>query len=361
MREFHASTVQGPIMRTSHFVTGLLLAAVLTGCPGNSDCGKIVLPHQAFRLDPLNSPYDDWNSCDPEGHWTLGRDLEVLFSSNRATKGGTFDLTPMYLSLDGNDSSFQVRGGASHSLDSLLTHINSSKDELGPSFWFPREPFDVDNDSAGTVPQGFAFAQGDSGAHDLRVMVAEPTGDTLDDFRALSDWRYGKTPALLDVRLPEPINSTFDEGYATWTPRVGRILFHSNRSGTYRIWEAKVPLDAHGPFEWIQNAMPTGVTVRQIPELSSSDGQERCPYLVGNILYFVSDRSGGQGGLDVYRSRWDGTTWTVPENLGSAVNSSSDEYRPFALPSGYGQQGALIFSSNRPGGAGGFDLYMIGL
>ncbi|MBK9579617.1 MAG: PD40 domain-containing protein [Fibrobacteres bacterium] len=222
----------------------------------------------------------------------------MLFSSNRATRGGTFDLTPMYLSLDGNDSTFEVHGSASHSFDSLLTHINSPKDELGPSFWFPRETFSGDEDSVGSTPQGFAFAQGDSGGHDLRVMVAEPTGDTLDDFRALSDWRYGKTPALRDVRLPEPINSTFDEGYATWTPRVGRILFHSNRSGSYRIWEAQVPLDAHGPFKWLQNPTTSGIVVRQIPELFSSDGQERCPYLVGNILCFVSDRSGGGASLE---------------------------------------------------------------
>jgi hypothetical protein len=338
----------------------------LAGCPivpdYDSNCDHfIVLPHTAFRLDALNSPYDDWNSCAPWSEWKLDNNLEILFSSNRGTQGGTFDLTPMSLELMGTDSSFSVQGGISHSFDSLLTFVNTSKDELGPSFWFPRDTSRTHADSSGSTPLAFTYARGESGSHDIHVMIAKPTGDSIRDFLAIADWRFGKTPELLDIELPAPINTSFDEAYATWSPRLGRILFHSNRSGKYRIWEATVPLDFEGPFRWLRNTRDSGIEVREIPELASSDGQERCPYLVGNTLYFVSDRSGGQGGFDVYRSRWNGSIWSTPENLGPTINSSSDEYRPFALPSQGHVGSALIFSSNRPGGQGGFDLYMAGL
>jgi hypothetical protein len=353
--------------RTATRISAVFCFALLLGLPGclfgpeDYDCGSIALPHKAFRLDALNSAYDDWNSCSPDGRWDLDADMEILFSSNRATSGGTFDLTPMQFGLSGRDSSFSVSGGKSSFFDSLVSVVNTSKDELGPSFWFPRDTFPTYLDSAGSVPLAFTYARGESGSHDIHAMIAQSTGDSIDDFWALADWKYGKTRTLLDVELPAPINTPFDEAYATWTPRVGRILFHSNRSGKYRIWEATVPLDFDGPFRWLRHATDSGVAVREIPELASSDGQERCPYLVGNTLYFVSDRSGGQGGFDVYRSRWDGSVWSTPENLGPGINSSSDEYRPFALPSDRDAASALIFSSNRPGGLGGYDLYMSGL
>lgn len=55
---------------------------------------------------------------------------------------------------------------------------------------------------------------------------------------------------------------------------------------------------------------------------------------------------------DLGCSRRDGDRWGAPRNLGLTVNSASDEFRPSVSP-----HELLIFSSNRPGGKGGFDLY----
>src|SRR5438270_4994380 len=46
--------------------------------------------------------------------------------------------------------------------------------------------------------------------------------------------------------------------------------------------------------------------------------------------------------------------WSVPENLGAVVNSTSNEQHPALSPDGL----SLYFSSDRPGGAGGFDLWV---
>ena len=88
--------------------------------------------------------------------------------------------------------------------------------------------------------------------------------------------------------------------------------------------------------------------------------REDCPYyyvdISGNeFLYFVSDRPGGFGGTDIWVSKKSGSTWQEPENVCS-VNTVYNEYRPTASRSNLGYE-RLIFSSDRPGGCGGYDLY----
>lgn len=72
----------------------------------------------------------------------------------------------------------------------------------------------------------------------------------------------------------------------------------------------------------------------------------------GDILYFVSNIPGGQGGADIYRIKWDGTEWSLPENMGPEINSPADEFFPFLF-----EDSILFFSSNREGGHGAFDIY----
>ncbi|NBB88280.1 MAG: OmpA family protein [Bacteroidetes bacterium] len=73
----------------------------------------------------------------------------------------------------------------------------------------------------------------------------------------------------------------------------------------------------------------------------------------GKILFFSSDRPGGLGGFDVYYSKWNGRKWGVPINIGLGVNSLADEL--FLRWGGDGHTAYL--SSNRPGSYGNFDLY----
>lgn len=77
----------------------------------------------------------------------------------------------------------------------------------------------------------------------------------------------------------------------------------------------------------------------------------------GNTLYFSSDASGGHGGADIYRSKRDTEgNWGTPENLGSAINTSGDELFPFV-----DQKNQLYFASNGLPGYGGLDLFRIDL
>lgn len=82
------------------------------------------------------------------------------------------------------------------------------------------------------------------------------------------------------------------------------------------------------------------------------------PYLTdeGKTLLFTSDMPGGYGGFDLYLSRWDEekNAWGVPVNLGPEVNTAGDEIFPVC------HEGKLIFASNGLPGFGGYDLFSIG-
>jgi outer membrane protein OmpA-like peptidoglycan-associated protein/tetratricopeptide (TPR) repeat protein len=74
----------------------------------------------------------------------------------------------------------------------------------------------------------------------------------------------------------------------------------------------------------------------------------------GRTLYFVSDRPGGFGGTDIYRSkRTPGGDWGRPVNLGPTVNTPHDEHSPYIHPDGV----TLFFSSQGHNTMGGYDIF----
>jgi outer membrane protein OmpA-like peptidoglycan-associated protein len=72
----------------------------------------------------------------------------------------------------------------------------------------------------------------------------------------------------------------------------------------------------------------------------------------GDKLYFSSSRPGGFGGMDLYVSIKEGNMWGVPVNLGPKVNTKGNEIFPFIHP-----DNSLYFASNGHTGAGGLDLF----
>ncbi len=70
-------------------------------------------------------------------------------------------------------------------------------------------------------------------------------------------------------------------------------------------------------------------------------------------IIFSSKRAGGFGGYDIYVTYLENDVWTVPTNLGPEINSQYDETAPFLTKSGK----KLFFSSDRIEGFGGFDIF----
>ena len=73
------------------------------------------------------------------------------------------------------------------------------------------------------------------------------------------------------------------------------------------------------------------------------------------VLYFVSDREGGIGGMDIWYAVSNGEEgYEVPVNLGTNINTSSDEITPHYDNA----NGKLYFSSNGLINIGGFDVFV---
>ena len=98
-------------------------------------------------------------------------------------------------------------------------------------------------------------------------------------------------------------------------------------------------------------AVNMGVTV-------NSSGAEVAPSVSqdGQILIFSSNRSGGRGDYDLWMSTRPDveSDWGAPVNLGPVVNSSAYDAETWLSPDGL----AVFFSSSRPGGMGSYDLYL---
>ncbi|MEE1944149.1 OmpA family protein [Pedobacter sp. KR3-3] len=74
----------------------------------------------------------------------------------------------------------------------------------------------------------------------------------------------------------------------------------------------------------------------------------------GKYLFFTGcNRPDGMGRCDIYVSRKEGNDWGKAINLGKVINSEYWESQPSISPDG----STLYFVSNRPGGLGGYDIW----
>ncbi len=147
--------------------------------------------------------------------------------------------------------------------------------------------------------------------------------------------------------LGKPVNTEWWEGQPSISQDGQLLFFASDRK------------DGHGGTDIFMCSKSGDGTWGDPINLSFNTGaNELSPFISrdNQTLYFSSDRSGGQGGYDVYMTRRVGENeWTEPKNLGSTVNSKRDDLFFYVPP----KEDAVYLSSNRNGGMGGFDLYRI--
>ena len=112
-------------------------------------------------------------------------------------------------------------------------------------------------------------------------------------------------------------------------------------AGGYDIW-----ISRRGEHGWSEAApVPFNSPGRDFDPAFSADGRS---------VYFCSDRPGGLGADDLWRVAVSADGFGKPEHLGTAVNSASKEFAPMLSADGR----RLLYSSDRPGGGGGHDLYV---
>lgn len=152
---------------------------------------------------------------------------------------------------------------------------------------------------------------------------------------------------ITPVNLGTIINSTANEGGIYVSPDGNKLYFTSDRNG-----------GLGGSDIWVSTKVSGNWTTPinlGAPINSPDEDGFLCLSSDGNKLYFSSTREGGFGGLDIWVSTKTGTTWSEPENLGPAVNTEMDEWCPFISADGQ----KLYFTSNRSGGKGGDDIWVV--
>ncbi len=154
--------------------------------------------------------------------------------------------------------------------------------------------------------------------------------------------------------LGASVNSSFNDYGPALTPDGARLYFASNRPQTAdatapdpRAWEATVREDLYQrDYDLFVSTLTDRGAGPATPVLAlNGPSNEGSPAIspVGDYLYFTSDRAGGEGGFDLYRCRLLEGGYRDLRNLGSTVNTASNELDPTLDMGGFG----LLFSSDR--------------
>jgi outer membrane protein OmpA-like peptidoglycan-associated protein len=77
-----------------------------------------------------------------------------------------------------------------------------------------------------------------------------------------------------------------------------------------------------------------------------------CLTIDDKYLIFSSDRPGGYGGMDLYMCKRNGSNWEEPVNLGPQINTSGNELFPYMHA-----DSTFLFASDGRDGLGGLDIY----
>lgn len=331
-------------MKKSGFSIGLAILSCLvfvssffTNCKKTDNPIKFpfgTFPDTVINISDINSPYDDYNTA----LYQISDKLPIIFSSNRKSAGGQFDLEQGSISYVFDQTTGVFGFGSEMTtdafLDKLISKAKTTGNDFGPYRFFSKA-------------DGFEYlvlsSVNETGNLDLYYLKNEPlSGASLPDV-------LGPFPAKI-------MNTPADDVYFTFNTGQDTAYFASDKDGNFDIFSNVKPEDMNTDA-WFNRDYAVPVKVDSL----NSPSQDKCPFILKKIMVFASDRPGGMGGFDLYYSVMKNGKWSSPVNMGPRINTSADEYRPVL---GYNQgftNNFLIFSSNRPGGKGGFDLYFTGV
>jgi Tol biopolymer transport system component len=152
------------------------------------------------------------------------------------------------------------------------------------------------------------------------------------------------------VNLGASVNTSYEEGTPRLSPDGLELYITSDRPGGYGQNDMWVATRASLEESW-------GTPVNLGPQVNSSNFENSGTISIdGLTLYFSSDRPGGYGGDDLYATTRPTreAPWGPAINLGPVVNSSARDDIPAVSADGL----ELFFGSNRAGGVGRGDLWV---
>ncbi|MFT6850115.1 MAG: outer membrane protein OmpA-like peptidoglycan-associated protein [Sphingobacteriales bacterium] len=153
--------------------------------------------------------------------------------------------------------------------------------------------------------------------------------------------------------FPGNLNSKYHEGPVSLSPTGDTLFFTRNN---YFRKNSKKSLAGYNNLKIFYRIRTEKGWSKELDLPFNSDEYSNGHPTVspdGKYLFFVSDRPGGLGKSDVYKvSLEDSIAW-YPENLGPNVNTSENEMFPFVST-----DNKLYFASNGHAGLGGLDIFL---
>jgi Tol biopolymer transport system component len=288
-------------------------ACVLVGATSLSAAG----PHFTGWAAPVNLGATV-NSAFTEFGPALSKDgLSLYFTSNRPTGSGGLDIWV---------SQREARDGAWGTPVNLAS-INTVANDFVPAF--------------SRDGHWMFFASTRPGGYGMADVWASWRPRTHDDF----GWEA-------PINLGANVNTAFnDNGVGYFENDDGgapQLLFGSNRPGGLGGTDLFMStLQADGTW---------GPSTRILELASTGDDNRPTIHHDGLEIFFYSLRAGGEGDVDVWTATRPtvNAAWSTPVNLGAPVNTGAVELHPYLAANGE----TLLFSSDRPGGFGGLDLYV---
>ncbi len=226
------------------------------------------------------------------------------------------------------DIYYSQRSHAGWSKPKPMATINSTYDDLGP------EP-----SQDGQSLYFYSDRPGGQGGYDLWVAHRRQDGPGFS----------------IPINLGPRINGEFNDYGPAITPNGDHIYFSSNRplpsdrtQPNPNAWPSTLREDLfHRTYDIYIAAISDAGFSQAEPVMSlNTPYNEGSPTVspVDDFLYFASDRPGGSGGFDLYRSRRLRGRHEPPQNLGTSVNTPANELDPGLTMGGY----MLVFSSDHP-------------
>lgn len=151
--------------------------------------------------------------------------------------------------------------------------------------------------------------------------------------------------------MPQPFNKYDNEGGATVTIN-NKMLYYTlcKYTADRRYYNCDICFS--------ENVNGTWLPIKNLGEkVNTENTWESQPSVTsdGKTLFFVSDRDGGLGGYDIYKTTKDQNgDWGMPENLGATINTAGNEKSPFI----HTDSQTLYFSSDGHMGLGGYDIFL---
>jgi len=154
---------------------------------------------------------------------------------------------------------------------------------------------------------------------------------------------------LTPVVLPV-VGISDNQGVASYTADGNRIYFTQWKKEKGRIVSNIYYIVNRADSGWSKPALLPGVNIDGF-----SSKQPFCS-ADGIYLYFSSDRPGGSGGFDIwYAQIYEDGTAGIPVNAGPEINTAGDEQAPFY----HTRSGTMVFATNGRTGMGGYDLFWV--